>query len=777
MQVIILAGGEGTRLRPITCARPKPLAEICGKPVLEHIFDLLIRNGFREATVTLMYQAEKIMERYGESFSQMRLSYCVEESPLGTAGCVRKAWNGDEVLVISGDAVCDFDLRSAYNYHKTKNADVTIVTKSVSDPREYGLVLAEESGRIKGFIEKPSYESCITDSANTGVYFLSVPALNEITIGRQEDFAKDLFPKLMRKGKKLYSYNECGYWCDIGDIESYLRCNKDVLNGRANLILDGFKTLSGSYISSGLKCIENAVNGKAFIGKNVVLGDGVLIGGECVIGDNVIIGNGARITDCVIMNKSVIGDKADINGCVVCGGVRIGQETNIKKSAVIGDNSVIGRNCCVERGVRIWNGIEIEDSTSVSYDVKSGKASSSFLDEAGRLNFEGSCYSIFAAKVGTAVGSSIERNSSVVIGCEGGGFSKSVSSAVASGLSESGVKVFSITDTCLPELIYCCDVTNADAVIFVGGNPDEGIYVRDRGGLCVTRTAERKIESALNRGERRSVNIMDFGELEYADDLKEKYKDYLKNLIDENCRDSFENITIKCDSHVIAEILKSLPGELYKEKNSDTVILANDGCSASAKLNDKTEVSYEQLAMIVCKYNAEKGVQSSVPYSFPSAFDKDITVNHLIPVRYFNTSCGSDVEARKLAQKISNRYVTDGLTLACMIVRILAERKETLSNLLKEIPSFSCITKKINLTAPVTETLKRFAKSSNCDLGEGVKYYYDGSRALIRPLKSGKGLCLFAESFKAEAASALCDKLESIISGQPSAIDNEDKMV
>ena len=116
-------------------------------------------------------------------------------------------------------------------------------------------MLAEESGRIKGFIEKPSYESCITDSANTGVYFLSVPALNEITIGRQEDFAKDLFPKLMRKGKKLYSYNECGYWCDIGDIESYLRCNKDVLNGRANLILDGFKTLSGSYISSGLKCM------------------------------------------------------------------------------------------------------------------------------------------------------------------------------------------------------------------------------------------------------------------------------------------------------------------------------------------------------------------------------------------------------------------------------------------------------------------------------------------------------------------------------------------
>ena len=248
MQAIIMAGGEGTRLRPMTCDIPKPLAPLCGKPVLMYILELLQTYSFKKATLTLMYKADRIMETFeDDKYEDVSLDYSIEENPLGTAGCVKLASYEDEVLVISGDAMCDFDLAEAIKFHRQKKADATIIVKKVIDPREFGLVLKNNDGQITGFIEKPSYESCTTDLANTGVYILSKSALDMIESGKKKDFASDIFPSMLERSMKLYAYEEKGYWCDIGDFKSYLHCQQDMLEGKVTCRIDGHRQLDGIY--------------------------------------------------------------------------------------------------------------------------------------------------------------------------------------------------------------------------------------------------------------------------------------------------------------------------------------------------------------------------------------------------------------------------------------------------------------------------------------------------------------------------------------------------
>ena len=238
MKAVIMAGGEGTRLRPLTCDSPKPMAHLCGRPVLEYILDLLQEHDVLDAAVTMRYIPSAITAHFGDGYRQMRLSFSEEDKPLGTAGSVRLAvdsqWGGanDDVLIISGDALTDIDLSEACAFHKSRHAAATLIVTRVADPREYGLAEFDREGRITGFLEKPGWGQAATDAANTGIYILSPEALESIPADTNFDFAKDLFPLLLRDGLPLYAYETKDYWCDIGDLTTYLTCQRDILEGR-----------------------------------------------------------------------------------------------------------------------------------------------------------------------------------------------------------------------------------------------------------------------------------------------------------------------------------------------------------------------------------------------------------------------------------------------------------------------------------------------------------------------------------------------------------------
>ena len=241
MKAVIMAGGQGTRLKAVTGECPKPLVPLLGRPLMEHILLLLRRYGFTEVCTALRYHAQDIIDRFGDgSGLGLHLEYRVEEEALGTAGGVKNCADfcgGEDVLVISGDAACDFDLGELMRRHRESRAAVTLALYRHPEPLRYGLAVTEPDGRIRSFIEKPPWSRVVTDLVNTGIYILSPRALRCIPEGQPCDFAKDLFPQLLREGELLLGVPLDGYWCDVGTPLSYYQCCVDALEGRLALEL------------------------------------------------------------------------------------------------------------------------------------------------------------------------------------------------------------------------------------------------------------------------------------------------------------------------------------------------------------------------------------------------------------------------------------------------------------------------------------------------------------------------------------------------------------
>lgn len=239
MKAIVMAGGEGTRLKSVTRDTPKPMALLAGKPVLEHILGLLRRSGVRQVCLTLRYRPECIRDYFGDgSRLGLELSYRVEEAPLGTAGGVRACadfYGGEDFLVLSGDAVCTFDLKALMEAHKRSGAAATMALYSRETPLQYGTVLTGRDGRVLSFIEKPDWSHVVSDLVNTGIYALSPETMDFVPEGQPCDFARELFPSLLAAEKPILGLPMEGYWNDIGTPRAFFQCNLDVLDGKLRL--------------------------------------------------------------------------------------------------------------------------------------------------------------------------------------------------------------------------------------------------------------------------------------------------------------------------------------------------------------------------------------------------------------------------------------------------------------------------------------------------------------------------------------------------------------
>lgn len=236
MKAILLAGGQGRRLRSITGKLPKPLVPLVGVPVLDRLLELLRRSGFTDVCATLCYRPEIIQEHCGDGSSYgVHLRYRIETEPRGTAGAVRACsdfYGRDDFLVISGDAACSFDLLQLYRQHQSSGAAVTVALYPDAEPLQYGLVLQDRQGYVRHFIEKPDWPHVVTDLVNTGIYIVSPRAMTYVPEDTPFDFANDLFPLLLAANEPILGVPMDGYWCDIGTPRAYYRCCLDVLDGR-----------------------------------------------------------------------------------------------------------------------------------------------------------------------------------------------------------------------------------------------------------------------------------------------------------------------------------------------------------------------------------------------------------------------------------------------------------------------------------------------------------------------------------------------------------------
>src|SRR5438067_61202 len=390
MRAVVMAGGEGTRLRPLTSNQPKPMVPIVGKPCMEHIIELLREHGFEEIVVTVAFLPQAIRSYFGDGESLgLRVEYSVEESPLGTAGSVGLAADklDDTFLVISGDALCDFDLGKLLEFHKKREAAVTIALKSVENPLEFGIVVTDEGGRIERFLEKPSWGQVFSDTINTGIYVLDPEVLNHIPSDRPYDFSKELFPLLLEMGRPLYGHVFEGYWQDIGNLDQFRQANFDALDERVRLNIPGIRLRGNVRLGEGVEVDDlAAIEGPPFVGNYCRIAPDATVGAYSVPSASVTLLERARTERSVIDASTHIGRSARVEGAVVGRNCDIRAHVHIQEGAAIGDEVTLGAQSAVLPGVRIYPYKEVETGAQIYESLIWESRASSHLFGADRVS-------------------------------------------------------------------------------------------------------------------------------------------------------------------------------------------------------------------------------------------------------------------------------------------------------------------------------------------------------------------------------------------------------
>src|SRR5438105_4139232 len=367
-----MAGGEGSRLRPLTSRYPKPLVPVVGTPVIEHILRLLRDHGIRQVVVTLAYLGADVRNHLGDgSELDMEIEYVVEDRPLGTAGSVRNAASllDETFLVISGDAMTDLDLTSVIYRHREREAMASIVLHQVPNPLEYGVVVTDDHGNVKRFLEKPSWGEVFSDHANTGIYVVEPKVLEHIKPDTPADWSQDVFPAMLKRRQRLHGIVVDDYWCDIGSIQSYLQANWDALDGRVRCHIPGRRE-GEAWIGEGVEFgLGVHIEGPAFIGDEVKLKAGAWLNDHVVIDKYAIVDDYAKVSNSIVWPHSYIGEGSRLRQSIICRNVTLKNSALVEENSVIGDDCVVGHGSRIRAGVKIWPNKEIEPGSTVNESV------------------------------------------------------------------------------------------------------------------------------------------------------------------------------------------------------------------------------------------------------------------------------------------------------------------------------------------------------------------------------------------------------------------------
>ena len=360
MKAVILAGGFGTRLRPLSCTRPKLLFPVSNEPLLDWTFKNLSKSGVSEVILAVNYMADAFIHRYGNSVRKMKLHYSRETMPLGTGGPLKKAesiiGHNEPFLVLNGDILTTIDFSEVVKLHKKNDAIASIMLYKIEDPSRYGTAELDKNDRITRFIEKPPKSKAPSNLINAGIYILEPQIFDYIPTGQRVSIEREVFPKLVAK-RRLYGYNFEGLWIDIGKYEDYLRANQLLLETKS---MKELKTKSAN-AGKGIE-IENPV----IIGKNVEIDEKSKIGPYVAVGDGATIGKGVRIENSIIFPNAIISDFTSIKSAIIGESAILGKWVKIEDNCVVGDYAMIKDNLTLTQGVTVCPSKEVTESVLTS---------------------------------------------------------------------------------------------------------------------------------------------------------------------------------------------------------------------------------------------------------------------------------------------------------------------------------------------------------------------------------------------------------------------------
>ena len=767
---LIMAGGEGTRLRPLTCGIPKPMIGIMGKPVMEYIIELMRNAGITDIAVTLMYMPHIITDYFGNGEHWgVNLHYFVEDTPLGTAGSVKNAQEflDETFVVISGDSLTDININEAADFHRANGAEASLVLTQVENPLEYGIVVTDKYGKIIRFLEKPGWSEVFSDTANTGTYILEPSVLELIPDGIQYDFSKDLYPKMLADGRNLYGHIANGYWCDIGDLNAYRRCHFDILDGKVDVSVDAYAD-NGIYLQPGATVEPGAeLASPCYIGSGTVVKSGARIMPYSVLGKDCRVESGASLKQSVVQQNVSIGKNAQLRGGIVADGAVVGKNSTVLENSVVGAKTQVGDMCEVKTNIKIWPEKTIEDERIVGNNLIWGDNLSRHLfgehGVTGEINV--SITPELATRLGAAYGAA-HKNARLAVSRGSGGALEMLKNAFVSGMLSAGAAVFDFGELPLPaarRAIPFYALTGGLHLLF--GQTGSGLSVTfmDKNGTDISRDAERKLEGLYMRED---FTRCEAGEIPGVTRLHDYKTYYAREIINEIKSNLDITAHIEGGGEAMHELAANMGIHLTARPRSGVISAVIDDYAERLVLTDEmgrviSGEMYFALASLICILSEKRKIV--VPLSGSDGIISMAERYSVTAVR-----CKSDksqlMSCMREHSPMQYRMMYDAPYAFAKICEIMHSKNVRLCDIADETPAIHIVEREVSCEPNKKGTVIRaIADSLNTstdrtvELEEGVKVIHENGWVLVIP-HAQKPICrVISEGVNEEFAAELCN--------------------
>ncbi len=615
-----MAGGFGTRLKPLTINRPKPMVPVGNRPIMEHTVRLLKRHGITDLVALLYFQPEHITEYFGDgSAFGVDMKYVTADADYGTAGAVRYASDliGDErVLVISGDVLTDFDLSAIIEGHERRGAEATITLTPVENPLAFGIVIVDEkTGRIERFLEKPTWGEVFSDTINTGIYVLEPSALARVPAGTNVDFAKDLFPQMLRERAALYGHVAHGYWRDVGNLDEYRRVHHDILTGRVNLELPGERRLHDGAVLYGEHgaVVERDVKfgGTVLLGRGAYVGRGAVLE-NVVVGAGATVGEGAELRNVVLWEGCQIGPGARLSETVCASGVRVGEGALVRENTILADRAEVGAFAVVGPTVKVWPDKVVDERAKLTHSLIWGEAWERSLFHGARVSGipNAELTPEIAVRLGGAYGAMLGPGAYVATSRDSDRASRMINRAMITGFMSVGVNVEDLREMPIPVVRHAVNYGREAGGIHVRRSPFDpkviDVLFFDGDGRDLPPSKTQSIERLFAREDFPRAGPDGTGDLNFPTRVVEGYREHFLSEVDrELIADRRFTLVVDYAYGTTVEVFPGLLGTLRTE----TVSL--DAYEAPGRLSRSEEEFREalnRLGGIVRSIDAELGV-------------------------------------------------------------------------------------------------------------------------------------------------------------------------
>ncbi len=793
MKAVLMAGGFGTRIQPLTHSVPKPMVPLLNRPMMEHIVERLRDAGVADLVVLLYYMPEVIQDHFGDgSRFGVRIEYVVPDDDYGTAGAVKLAEDrlGEPFLVMSGDVITDFDLGRIVAFHRAKAAPATITLTRVPNPLQFGVVITDGDGRVLRFLEKPGWGEVFSDTINTGIYVLEPDVLDRIPAGQPFDFSKDLFPGFLEDEVPIYGCTATGYWRDVGDPDSYRQAVRDVLAGKVQFPFPG----ESRAVGRGTVWIEGDVDlpDGVEVRGTVVLGPGVSVGGgarleDVVAGEGCRIGPGASLENTVLWRSVAVGAEASLRDAVLCDRVQVGDGVRIDKGAVVAEGTEVGAGASFERDILVWPDKKVEAGSVLAANLVWGdKWKKSVFEGAaveGRTNVELSPE--FAAKLGAALGSTLSRGSAILVGRDYLKASRMLKRAFLGGILSTGVNVHDVKMLPVPVQRYKLASFGEVAGVYFQQSPTNSrstqVVFHDGEGNQIDTGLEKSIERLFFKENFRRVDHGEVGEIQELGAVADFYREgFLRAVAVDVVRSRRFRVVLDLGNGTTGEylphllntlgcqtvVLNAYPderrlmrrmyeadhavrqvGEIVQALGADVGFYVTPGGQNLRLVDDRGRVraDHETLLFVLRLMAATHpdGVKVFLPVSAPRALDE---VEPALRVTRGKTASlrtstmhdyGLVVEADGKYAFPSFLHAPDGMFAAARILELLARSSLRASEVFDALPTYRYERREIPCPVEAKGRVMRKMSEDSVDkeasFVDGVQVRLDGGSVLLLP--------------------------------------------